>query len=96
MPNPSSYVMLEQNTASFIASAAATSSASIVDCAVSLCSPTFTLTEAFARKTIYDDIDLPLSGLLPQLKLENAVNSKPPCVYVMAKSTVPARQRSTW
>ena len=67
VPNPSSFILLEQNTASFIASAAATSSAPIVNCAVSPCSPTLKLTGAFARKTIYDEIDLPSPELLPSL-----------------------------
>ena len=74
--NPSSFIMLEQNTASSIVSAAATSSASIVDCAVSPCSPTLKLIGALARKTRNEDIDLPLSGLLPQFASENVVRLK--------------------
>ena len=42
------------------------------------------ITGAFARKIIYEGIDLPLSGLLPQFAPENAVNLKPPCLYLMA------------
>ena len=63
--NPSSIIMLEQNTASVIGSAVATSSASIMDGDVSSCSPTLKLTQALDRKTKYENIDLPLSGLLP-------------------------------
>ena len=70
VPNPSSFIMLEQNTPSFIASAAATTSASIVACAVNPSSPPLKPTEAFARKTTYEDIGLPLSGFFPSLKRE--------------------------
>ena len=48
---------LEQNTASFAASATATSSTSMVGCAVSPCSPTLKLSGAFENKTIHEDID---------------------------------------
>ena len=78
LPKPSSFIMFEQKTDSFIVSAAATSSASIVDCAVNPCSPTLKLIGAFANMTMYEDMDLPLSGLLPQLASENAVSLKPP------------------
>lgn len=91
MPNPSSLIMFEQNTTSFIVSAAPTSSASIVDCAVSPRSPTLQLTEAFERKSKYEHVDMPLSGLLTHFASENAVNLKPSWLYVMAKSVVPAR-----
>ena len=77
VPNPSSFVTFEQNTASFVASAAATSFASIVDCTVSPCIATLKLTGSIERKTMYEDIDLPLSGLLPQFTSEKAVNLKP-------------------
>ena len=48
LPNPSSVSMFEQNTASFIAKADATSSASMVDMAVRLCRFDLKLTGAFA------------------------------------------------
>ena len=89
--NTISFIMLEQNTASIIVSAVATSSASIMDGDVSSCSPTLKLTRALDRKTKYENIDLPLSGLLPQFASENVVRLKPPCLYVMAKAVVPAR-----
>ena len=60
-----------------MASAPATSSVSIVDYAVSPCSPTLKLTGAFASMIIYE-VDSELWGLLPQLASENAVNEKPP------------------
>ena len=90
MPNPSSFIMLKQNIAPFIVSAAVASSASIMDCAVSPCSPTLKLIVALARKITYDGVDLPLSGLLPQFTSENVVSLKPTYLYVMAKSVVPA------
>ena len=65
LSKPNSNTMLEQNTAFFIARAVATSSASIVDCAVSPCSATFKLIRVLTSVTIYDDVDLSLSGLLP-------------------------------
>ena len=52
VPNPSSFIILEQNTASFIVKAAATSSASMVDCAVSPCNPTLKLTGPFERNAM--------------------------------------------
>ena len=84
LPKPSSkpsfYIISEQNTASFIVRAAVTSSASIVDCAIVPCSPTLKLIEALASITMYDDVDLPLSGLLPQLASEKAASLKPLCL----------------
>ena len=71
--------MLEQTTASFIVRSAATSSASIVDCAVSLSSPILKLIGVLASITMYDDVDQPLSGLLPQLASEKEASLKPPC-----------------
>ena len=44
LPNPNSFMILEQNIASFIIKAASTSSASMVDFAVSPCNPTLKLT----------------------------------------------------
>lgn len=83
-------IMFKLSTASFIASAVATSSAFIIDCAVSPCNSTLKLTGAFERKTRYEDIGLPLSGLFPQFA-SDAVNLKPSCLYVIPKSVVPAR-----
>ena len=57
-----------------------TSSASIVDCAASPFSPTLKLIEALPSITMYEDVDLPLSGLLPQLASEKAASLKPPCL----------------
>ena len=42
--NPSYFIILEQNTASFIVTAAATNSASMADGPVSPCNPTLKLT----------------------------------------------------
>ena len=57
---PSSNIMLVQITASsFIVRATATSSVSIVDYAVSPCSPTSKMVGAFASVTMYDGADLP-------------------------------------
>ena len=53
--------MLEQNTASFITRAAATSSAFTVDCAVGPCSPTLKMIGALASVTMYDGVNLPWS-----------------------------------
>ena len=50
VPNPSSFIILEQNTVSFIVKAAATSSASMVDCAVSPCNPPLKLTGPSEKK----------------------------------------------
>ena len=77
---PSSSIMLEQNTASFIVRATAKSFDSIVDCAVSPYSPILKLVGALASITIYDDADLSLSGSLPQLASEKAARLKPPCL----------------
>ena len=57
-----------------------TSSASIVDCAVSPCSPIVKLIGALACITMHDDVDLPLSGSLPQLVSEKAASLRPPCL----------------
>ena len=84
VPNPSSFIIVEQNIASFTISAVATSS-------VSFCSPTLKLIRALARKTSYGDLQLPLSELLPQFASENVVRLKPPCLYLAVKSVVPAR-----
>ena len=70
---------IEQNTAFFIARATATSPTSIVDCAVSPCSPILKIIGALASITMYGDVDLPLSGLLPQLASDKAVRLKPLC-----------------
>ena len=88
-PNPSSVITLVQNITSFIASPAATSSASVVDIAVRLLSPDLKLIGAFAIIMMYDDMDFPLSGLLPQLESEKAVSFRPPFLYVMLESFVP-------
>ena len=59
LSKPSSNIMLEQNTASpFIDRAAPTSSASIVDCAVSSCNLTLKMIGALASVTMYDGVDL--------------------------------------
>ena len=84
---PSSNIMLEQNTAFFVARAAA----SIVDCAVSPCNPTFKLIGALANITIYDDVDLPLSGLLPQLASEKEASLGLPCLQAMETFVDPAK-----
>ena len=56
---PSSNIILEKNTAfSFVVRATVTSSASIVDCAVSPCSPTLKMIGALASVTMYDGVDL--------------------------------------
>ena len=81
MPNPSP----------FIAISAATSSAPTVDCAVNPCSPILKPTGELERKTIYEDIEIRLSGLLPQFASKNVVSLKPPFWYVVAKSTAPTR-----
>ena len=74
---PSFNIMLEQNIVSFIDRAATTSSASIVECAVSLYSSTLRLIRASASITMYGDVDLPFSGLLPQFASEKAATLKP-------------------
>ena len=56
LSKPISNIILEQNTASFSVRAAALSSSSIVDCAVSPWSPTFKLIGALTSITIYDDV----------------------------------------
>ena len=43
------------------------SSASIVDCAASSCGPTLKMIGALVSVTMYNGVDLALSGLLPQL-----------------------------
>ena len=72
--------MLEQNTAFSIVRATATSSASIVDCAVSSCSPTLKLIGALVSITMHDDVDLPLSKFVPQLASEKAASLKSACL----------------
>ena len=58
-PKPNSNIMLEQNIASsFITRAAATSSASIVGCAVSSCSSTLKMVGASVSVTMYDGVNL--------------------------------------
>ena len=78
--NLSCNVLLDQGTASSILRAVATSSDFIVDCAVSPCSSTLKLIGALACITMHDNVDLPLSRLLPQLAPEKAVSRKPPCL----------------
>ena len=59
-PKPSSDITSEQNTASsLIVRAAATSSASIVGCAVSPCGSALKIIGALATVTMYDGVDLP-------------------------------------
>lgn len=58
-------IMLEQNTTSFTVRDAATSFASTVDCAVRLWRPNLKLIALLTSITIYEDVDLPLSELLP-------------------------------
>lgn len=65
MPNPSSFIVFEQNADPFIVCAVANNSASILDYIISPCSPTFKLAGAFESMTIYEDVDLPLSIWLP-------------------------------
>ena len=47
--NASSFIMFEKNTTCFIANTVATSSASMVDCAVSPCIPNLKLTRLFEK-----------------------------------------------
>ena len=70
--------MLKQDTASSVVRAAATSSASNIECAVSLSSPTLKLIRAVASITMYNDVELPLSGLFPQLASKKAAGLKLP------------------
>ena len=71
--------MFEQNTASFMASADATSSASMVDMAVvGPCSPDLKLSGAFTSIVRQLEVDFPLSGLFAQLESEKAASFKPP------------------
>ena len=49
VPNPSAFMMLEKNVTSFIANAVVTSSACMVDCAVSPCNLNLKLTGPFER-----------------------------------------------
>ena len=74
---PSSNVILEHHTVSFIIRADA---ASILDCAVSPCIPTLKMIGGLASVTMYDEVNLPLSGLLPQLESEKAASRKSPCL----------------
>ena len=41
--------------------------------------------------TMYDDVDLPLSGLLTQLASEKVASLNPPCLSVMTKLVDPAK-----
>ena len=60
LPRVSSDIMLEQNIASsFTVRATATSSASIVGCAVSPCSSTLKMIGVLATFAMYDEVDLP-------------------------------------
>ena len=70
--------MLEQNSAFIIVRATAPRSASIVDCAVNPYSPTLKLIRALASVTMYEDVNMTLSGLLPQLAFKKAASLKPP------------------
>lgn len=63
--------MFQHNTASFIASGATIGSASIVDSAVSPFTPALKLTGVFERRSMYEGIDLPLSGWLPKFFIRN-------------------------
>ena len=56
---------LQQNTAPFIVKAPASSSASMVDCAVSPCSPTLIIIGVLASVTMYDGLDLRYWGCYP-------------------------------
>ena len=86
-----SNIILEQNTASFIIRAATMSSPSIVDCPISSCSPTFNMIVALASITMYDDVDLPLSGMSVQLASDKAANLEPPCLKVVGIFLDPAK-----
>lgn len=66
--NPRLVIMIEKNTEPFIVSAAAISSASTVDGAVSPCSPTLKLAGALEKRTMDEDADLPISELLHRLR----------------------------
>ena len=57
-----------------------TSVSSIVYCSVSPCSPTLKLIGALTSITMYEVVDLPLLGLLPQSTSEKAASLKPPCL----------------
>ena len=77
LPNPSSVSIFAQNTASFNLKADATSSASMVDMAVRLCSFALKLTGAFASIIRWHEVDFPLSGLLAKFESEKAASLKP-------------------
>lgn len=59
---------------SFVLSAGVTSSASIVNCAVSHSSPTMTLIEAFESVKMHEDVGFHVSGLLSGSASEYAVS----------------------
>lgn len=64
--DPSLSVILKQKTASFIASAAGTKSAPMVDWFVMLRNPTLKLTGALDSMMMYEEIGLALFGLFPR------------------------------
>ena len=77
-PNPSSASIFEQNTASFIARADATSSAFMVDITSRPCSPHLKLIGAFASIVTYLEVDFPLSGFFAKFESEKFASLKPP------------------
>ena len=60
-------------------------------CLVNPPSPTLKLIGALASITIYDDVHLPLSGLLPQFASKKANSLKPTCLQIMEKSVDPVK-----
>ena len=79
-PKPSFNIILEQDIASFVVRATATSSVSILDCTVGSSSPTLKLIWALDSTTMYDDVNLPFMGLMPQLESEKTAGLKPSCL----------------
>lgn len=80
VPDLSFFVISEQKSDSFIANAAVTNFILLVGCAVSSCSSTLKVIEAFGKLTIYEDVDLPLLGLLLKFASENSVSLNSPCL----------------
>ena len=72
--------MLDRYTASFLACAIEMSSASRGDCAVTFCSAVLKLSDPSASMNKQPEVDLPLSGLFPQLASQYPVIYETTCL----------------
>ena len=90
---PAQPIAFERQTTSSRARAMEISSALIVDCAVTLGGAVFKLSRPPAVIDRYQEVDFPLSGLIPQLASQKQFRVKHPVRYVSARDIFPFRDR---